>query len=74
MDNKQHSWRNDDLNDGALNEEIELLGRLIEAVAVAHGPLCQRKLDIALGLTNPSPAELDDELDPPQIGEPPGTA
>ncbi|WP_270887732.1 hypothetical protein [Pedococcus sp. 5OH_020] len=39
-----------ELHDSTLEEEIELLGDLLEAVAQAHSPLGQAEVDQALGV------------------------
>jgi hypothetical protein len=41
----------DELSDRALQQEIELLGDLIEALAGADHPLCEAEIDRALHLT-----------------------
>lgn len=40
----------EELHDSALEQEIELLADLIDAVATAGRPLCQAEVDLALGL------------------------
>lgn len=44
----------EELHDAALEQEIELLADLIDAVASAGHPLCQAEVDLALGLAVPA--------------------
>ena len=45
-----------ELHDSVLEQEIELLGDLIDAVAAAGHPLCQSEIDDALGVgVEPAP-------------------
>ncbi|HEV7147211.1 MAG TPA: hypothetical protein VGN48_09465 [Pedococcus sp.] len=48
----------DELHDTALEQEIELLAELIDAVAEAGRPLCQAEVDLALGLTGQPTGEV----------------
>ena len=53
----------DELRDRALQQEIELLGDLIETLAGADHPLCEAEIDRALHLTEaPDDARPGDGL------------
>jgi hypothetical protein len=43
--------RSGELTDGALQDEIELVGELVVAASASEGPLSEDEIDEALGLT-----------------------
>ena len=57
MQSRDEAGRGEELSDPALHDEIELLGELLETVALADRPLEQADIDRALRVTTQPPGE-----------------
>ena len=49
-----------DLTDGALQDEIELVGELVVAASASEGPLTEDEIDAVLGITRGHGVGRDD--------------
>jgi hypothetical protein len=49
-----------DLTDGALQDEIELVGELVVAASASEGPLTEDEIDAVLGITRGHLVARDD--------------
>ena len=58
-----------DLTDGALQDEIELVGELVVAASESEGPLSEAAIDEALGLKGAEQEGRDVEPTAPRHGE-----